>query len=145
MDELDGFLLDGLPDLLRVLRSSDVCELEVQGGDLRVRLHRSAVQRVEGPAEEAQEAEAPPPLEPRVVEITAPLVGTFYRAHEPGMPPLVESGSHVADDTLVGIVEALQVLTEVPAGCRGTVTNVLATDGQPVGYGQALFEVTLDG
>jgi acetyl-CoA carboxylase biotin carboxyl carrier protein len=50
----------------------------------------------------------------------------------------------VEAESVVGIIEALQVLTEVEAGCSGTVVSVLATDGQPVQYGQTLFQVALD-
>jgi acetyl-CoA carboxylase biotin carboxyl carrier protein len=70
------------------------------------------------------------------------LVGTFYRAGKPGVPPLVTEGSQVEDDTVVGIIEALHELTDVEAGCRGIVSKVFATDGQPVEYGQPLFEVS---
>jgi acetyl-CoA carboxylase biotin carboxyl carrier protein len=86
-----------------------------------------------------------PSLEPEGLQVTAPLVGTFYSAANPGDPPYVGEGSVVEDHTVVGIIEALQVLTEVEAGCRGTVTAVLATDGQAVEYGQALFEVAPNG
>jgi acetyl-CoA carboxylase biotin carboxyl carrier protein len=53
----------------------------------------------------------------------------------------VDQGSEVEESTVVGIIESLQVLNPVQAGCRGTVINVRATDGHPVQYGQALFEV----
>ena len=86
------------------------------------------------------------PASPQVLEITCPLVGTFYRAPKPGMPPLVTEDSPVEPDTVVGIVEALrEQLTEIQAECTGRVVRVLATDGQPVEYGQVLFEVSTDG
>lgn len=81
------------------------------------------------------------PAEPRIQAITSPLVGTFYRAGKPGAPPLVDEGTWVEEDTVVGIVEALHVLTEVEAQCRGRIASVKATDGMPVQYGQPLFEV----
>jgi len=62
-----------------------------------------------------------------------------------GGSSLVGEGSHVEPDNVVGIIEALQVLTDVRSGVSGTVTRVLETDGHPVEYGQPLFEVTLDG
>jgi acetyl-CoA carboxylase biotin carboxyl carrier protein len=82
---------------------------------------------------------------PVAVQIVAPMVGTFYRAAEPDSPPLAEEGTEVAETTIVGIIESLQVLNPVQAGHTGRVTRVLATDGQPVEYGQPIFEVTPSG
>jgi acetyl-CoA carboxylase biotin carboxyl carrier protein len=80
---------------------------------------------------------------PASVEILSPLVGTFYRAGQPGIPPLVAEGSHVEPDTVVGFVDVLGEPTEIEAGYAGAVTREYATDGQTVEYGQALFEVAL--
>ena len=135
------YITETLPRLLEVLQESDVRELELREGEVRVRLHRVPAREAEALVEALGETEPLPPLESQIVEVTSPLVGTFYRAGKPGTPPLVEEGSQVHPDTVVGIIEALHVLTEVEAGCAGTVTKVLATDGQPVEYGQPLFEV----
>jgi acetyl-CoA carboxylase biotin carboxyl carrier protein len=77
--------------------------------------------------------------------VVAPIVGTFYRADPPDGEPLVAEGSRVEDDTVVAIIDALQVPTPVEAGCAGVVTRVMASDGEAVEYGQPLFEVALDG
>jgi biotin carboxyl carrier protein len=138
-DGAAGYVMHQLFDMLEALRGSDVLELDLQEGEVRLRLHRRPAPRdgmVEHPSIEGES-----PREPEVVEITAPLVGTFYRAAHPGEPPLAAEGSKVQAESVVGIIEALQVLTEVEAGCSGTVVGVLATDGQPVQYGQTLFQV----
>ncbi|MBV9279469.1 MAG: acetyl-CoA carboxylase biotin carboxyl carrier protein [Chloroflexi bacterium] len=143
-DDAAGYVVSSLPGLLALLQQSDVQELELQEGTIRVRLHRAP--HVEG--EEPVEVDLEPattPLQDIPLEIMSPAVGTFYRASRPGMPPLVDEGSVVEDDTVVGIIETLHVLTDVEAGCRGTVSRVLATDGQPVEYGQVLFEVSAVG
>jgi acetyl-CoA carboxylase biotin carboxyl carrier protein len=142
VDAVDRSLIEDLPALLRVLQNSDVSELEVQEGDVHIRLHRA---RRSVAAPEVDRPDVLPTIEPLVQKITAPLVGTFYRAEKPGAPPFVSEGSHVEDDTVVGIIEALQVLTEVEAGCSGLVRTVLSSDGQSVQYGQVLFEVVPDG
>lgn len=134
-------LWEGLPALLDVLQFSDVREIELRDGGLELRLHRAAPPDGEtwirdAPAEVSPLAEPPPNL-----TIASGLVGTFYRADHPGSPPLVSEGSYVEDGTIVGIIEALSVLTEVEAGCTGVVTRVFATDGSPIEYGQPLFEV----
>jgi acetyl-CoA carboxylase biotin carboxyl carrier protein len=141
MSDVVEYLERQLPVLLTLLQSSDVRELEVSDENMSIRVHRSEASVGTWKAQAALPLDVPesPRLGP--FEIVSPIVGTFYRAGREGAPPLVGEGSHVEHDTIVGIVEALQVLTEVEAGCDGTVTRVLATDGQPVEYGQALFEV----
>jgi biotin carboxyl carrier protein len=141
----DIYLTDTLPRLLRILQGSDVRELEMEQGDIRVRLHRSSADLVVGDAEAGGLDDMPELLSPTMVLVRASIVGTFYRAGKPGMAPLVSEGSHVQDSTIIGIIEALQVLTDVEAGCTGSVTAVLATDGQPVEYNQPLLEIQLDG
>jgi acetyl-CoA carboxylase biotin carboxyl carrier protein len=138
-----SYLKTELAALLDVVWCTDVRELEIQQGEVSVRLHRSEISE-SSPA--VPHSEDSPALRSSLVHfVSAPLVGTFYRAGKPGMSPLVSEGSHVEQDTVVGIIEALQVLTDVSAGVVGTVTRVLETDGHPVEYGQSLFEVTVDG
>ena len=141
----DHYLTDTLPKLVRVLENSDVRELEVQEGDIRVRLHRSGADLAHAPREVGEPAETPAPVEPETAVVRASIVGTFYRAGKPGMAPLVSEGSRVEQSTVIGIIEALQVLTDVEANCAGIVTAVLATDGQPVEYNQPLLEILPNG
>jgi acetyl-CoA carboxylase biotin carboxyl carrier protein len=143
--DAEGFLRAGLDELLHVLQGSDVRELEVQQGDLTVRLHRTHTAEDNFAAQEELPIEVPLDEGPTVVSVLAPIVGTFYSAGKPGMSPLVSEGSWVEEDTVVGIIEALHVLTDVTAGVRGTVVRVLASDGHPVEYGQALLDVVPDG
>lgn len=139
------YLTESLPELLRILQASDVRELELEEGDIRVRVHRASEQLVDAPGEIGTTVEVPTPAAPTSILVRASIVGTFYRAGKPGMAPLVAEGSHVQDSTVIGIIEALQVLTDVEAGYAGIVTAVLATDGQPVEYNQPLLEIELDG
>lgn len=144
-DRCLDYLESGLPELLQVLEGTDVCELHLQKGDLRVRVHR--LRSSIGESLQVEDSLDRPSEEtgPAVVQVRATVVGTFYRAGHPGMEPLVVEGSQVEENTVIGIIEALQVLTDIEAGYAGTVTAVLATDGQPVEYGQPLVEVLLDG
>ncbi|MDQ2743231.1 MAG: hypothetical protein M3Z66_13195 [Chloroflexota bacterium] len=145
MDDFAEFVAVGLPALLRSVQGSDICELDVQDDDLRVRLRRGN-HIVDSPRPVmGEETEIAPIMSPPTTDIVASVVGTFYRAGHASVAPLVAEGSQVEDDTVVGIIEALQVLTEVEAGCTGLITTVLATDGQPVDYGQPLFTVMLGG
>ena len=74
-------------------------------------------------------------------EVTAPLLGTFYRAPKPGAPPFVEIGSAVEPDTIIGIIEVMKLMNTVRAGMRGQVSDILAQDGALVEYGETLMRV----
>jgi len=73
--------------------------------------------------------------------ITAPMLGTFYRAEAPGKPPFVEVGSRVEADTIVCIIEVMKMMNSVPAGVSGTIAAVIAENAELVEYGQPLFRV----
>ncbi len=76
-----------------------------------------------------------------LVLVRAPMVGTFYRAAEPGAPPFVEPGTRVAPDTTVCIIEVMKLMNSIPAGCAGVVTHVLVGNAEPVEYGQPLLAI----
>jgi acetyl-CoA carboxylase biotin carboxyl carrier protein len=78
------------------------------------------------------------------VVVRAPMVGTFYRAPEPGAAPFVEAGQHVTADTTVCIIEVMKLMNSIPAGCTGVVTHVLVKDAEPVEYGQPLIAIRPD-
>nr|MDT0657299.1 acetyl-CoA carboxylase biotin carboxyl carrier protein [Micromonospora sp. DSM 115978] len=78
------------------------------------------------------------PAEPRRT-VDAPLVGTFYRAPEPGARPYVEVGDAVNAGQVIGIVEAMKLMNQVTAEHTGTVAEVLVEDGHPVEFGQPLI------
>jgi acetyl-CoA carboxylase biotin carboxyl carrier protein len=76
-----------------------------------------------------------------LLPITAPLLGTFYVAPEPGAPPFVQVGTAITEDTTVGLIEVMKVFNSVRANVKGTVSQVVAQNGQFVEYGQTLFLV----
>jgi len=76
-----------------------------------------------------------------LVDVPAPLVGTFYRAPRPGAPPFVEVGSDVGSDTVVGIVETMKLMTSVLAGVDGRVAEICRADAQLVEQGAVLMRV----
>ena len=73
--------------------------------------------------------------------VTAPLLGTFYRAARPGAPPFVEVGAEVEPDTVVGIIEVMKLMNAVHAGTHGRVIEILVQDGAVVEYAQPLLRV----
>jgi acetyl-CoA carboxylase biotin carboxyl carrier protein len=92
-------------------------------------------------------AEAAPAVESAAQDltaqnVTAPLLGTFYRAPKPGAQPFIEVGSRVEEDTIIGIIEVMKLMNTVRAGTRGTVVDILAQDGALVEYGEVLVRVS---
>jgi acetyl-CoA carboxylase biotin carboxyl carrier protein len=149
-EDLDRYLRDKLPEVVRLLTGSRVRELEMGDEDVRLTIRRAdpSVAREDGTmAVEVAGALAP---ESRDQDkhgtsiVSAPMVGTFFHSEHPGGAALVSEGSRVEPGNLIGVIEALQVLTEVESDVRGIVQKVLAADGQPVEYGQPLVEVLLD-
>src|ERR687892_1386070 len=95
-------------------------------------------------APEAQAAKAEPKtaaVPEGLLPITAPLLGTFYVAPEPGAPPFIKLGATITEDTTVGLIEVMKVFNSVRAGVNGTLVEVVAQNGQFVEYGQTLFLV----
>lgn len=80
-----------------------------------------------------------------LVPVKAPMVGTFYRAPEPGAPPFVEVGSHVEEDSTLGLIEVMKVFNSIRAGVRGVVVEILVQNAQFVEYGQTLFYIRPEG
>ena len=75
------------------------------------------------------------------VLVKSPMVGTFYRAPEPGAHPFAEVGARVTAESIVGIVEVMKLMNSIPAGQAGVVTHILVDDGEPVEYGQVLLVI----
>ena len=73
--------------------------------------------------------------------VTAPILGTFYVAPEPGAPPFVKVGQQITEDTTMGLIEVMKVFNSVRATVKGTVVEVVAQNGQFVEFGQTLFIV----
>jgi acetyl-CoA carboxylase biotin carboxyl carrier protein len=77
-------------------------------------------------------------------EILSPMVGTFYRTPAPDAPPLVEVGTHVTEDTVVCIIEAMKVMNEIKAEQRGTIVEILVENGKSTEFGKPLFRLKPD-
>ena len=77
----------------------------------------------------------------RLIEITSPIVGTFYRKPDPEKPNFANEGDLIGSDSVDCIVEAMKVMNEIKAEVSGTITKDLVEDGAPVQFGQPLFLV----
>ena len=80
--------------------------------------------------------------DPSLIDVTSPLLGIFYRAPRPGVEPYVEVGSVLEEDTVIGIIEVMKLMNSVRAEVRGTVVEILVTDGAAVEQGQVLLRVS---
>lgn len=78
---------------------------------------------------------------PAANEITAPMVGTFYAASSPDADPFVSVGDTVSEGQTICIIEAMKVMNEIKAETSGTITAIVAKDGEPVQFGDALFQI----
>jgi acetyl-CoA carboxylase biotin carboxyl carrier protein len=87
------------------------------------------------------ELPAPNAVSGALVRVESPMVGTFYRAPEPGAPPFVEVGDVVASGQTLCILEAMKLMNEVKAEVEGVVRGVHADNAAPVEFGQLLFEL----
>ena len=95
-----------------------------------------------------QNREAPPrpaSTAPQLKEIRSPMVGTFYKAPEPGAEAYIKVGNRVTPGQTVCIIEAMKIMNEIEAEIAGTVREILVEDSQPVEFGQVLFRVDPNG
>ncbi|WP_018935359.1 acetyl-CoA carboxylase biotin carboxyl carrier protein [Thioalkalivibrio sp. ALJ24] len=141
--------------LIDLLEESGIHEIEINEGEESVRITRSPGGVLQ-PQPAPMPAAAPPPAqpappaaaeevpaeEPAELEghrVTAPMVGTFYRAPSPGATPFVEVGQQVEVGDTLCIIEAMKMLNPLEADQAGTVRQILVENGNPVEYGQPLF------
>ena len=135
-------------EILRIIDESDLAELQIETEGFSMHVVKGE-RRIEAPAPRptraAQEPAAPTPTPENerdgTVAITAPILGTFYRAEAPGQPPFVEVGRQVEPDTIVCIIEVMKMMNSVPAGVAGTIAEVVAENAELVEYGEPLFRV----
>jgi oxaloacetate decarboxylase alpha subunit len=134
-------------EIIRIVQDTGIGEVTIEEGETRITIRRNdesaeaAVVGVESGGG-STEPELPPVL-PRddVIRIESPMVGTFYRAAEPGADPFVDEGDPVAPGQTLCILEAMKLMNEVKADVEATVRRICVENAQPVEYGQLLFEL----
>ncbi len=143
MDALDGAWRRQVSELIALVQGSDLSELTIEHGGFALRveraLHAAPVVSSAGMAATVESVEPAVEAEPNVLR--SPQVGTFYLSAEPHGEPFVREGSAVEPGQVIGLIEAMKLINEVEAEAGGVVRRVLVEDGQPVEYGQALFEL----
>ena len=137
---------DLIRQLAALLNETGLTEIEVEQNNTRVRIARNVTIAAAVPAPAAapaaqQRPAEEPPAEPasRVGVVNSPMVGTAYRAPEPGARPFVDVGEHVTAGQTVMVIEAMKTMNQIPAPRAGTVKEILVEDAQPVEYGEPLM------
>src|SRR4051812_39641989 len=130
---------DLVQSLASVMRQSSITELDLELGNVSVRLRRPMAEYEAG--ETQLDHQSPASTEPGLPEIliTAPMIGTFYTAATPGAQPFVAEGDEVYVGQTIGIIEAMKIMNEIAADRAGVVEAILVGNGQPVEYGSPLF------
>ena len=139
-------------DLAGILDETKLTEIEVEIGDMKIRVARQAsgVQTYSVPAPapqapaqqgvKAQDADAAPPAKERSSKnaVTSPMVGTAYSAASPGAKPFIEVGQSVREGQTLLIIEAMKTMNQIPSPRAGKVVEILFEDTQPVEFGEPL-------
>lgn len=152
-------------NLIQALDESSLDSLELERGGTRIRLSKSATPCAPFETSASPRAathlapvgnETPPPAVPEApegqaegrapdsgegsyIEVTSPMVGTFYRAPAPDASPYVEVGTRIGEGTVLCIIEAMKLMNELESDVEGTIAKILVGNAEPVEYGQVLF------
>ncbi len=144
-----------LKTLIDLVSESNISELEITEAEGKVRIVKAepagagaapvhyvaAPAMVAAPGAASATAEPPaPPVETGHV-VKSPMVGTFYRAANPGAKPFAEVGDAIKEGDPICIIEAMKIMNEIEADQAGTVTRILCENGQAVEFGQPLFVI----
>ena len=163
-----------LKKLIRMVEQSQINELEIEDSGTRVKIVKSQIPasgsnvvtnpgsynivtpQADAPGSEsttnepAKDSPSSPPTEKAIdksnlIEITSPMVGTFYRAPSPGAPPFVEVGDRVEVGQTLCILEAMKLMNELESEVAGIVREICVENAQPIEFGQRLFLIEPEG
>ena len=144
--------------VVQLMKDNDLSEFALEEENFKLQLKRggdtvtqvvSAPQMVAAPiaapaaapAAAAPAAEAPAAVDDGLIEITSPMVGTFYSSPSPDADAFASVGMEIGEESVVCIVEAMKVLNEIKAEVKGTIKKILVDNATPVQFGQPLFLV----
>lgn len=150
-----------LKTLIDLVEASDISELELTEGEEKVKISRQnntvqsltpvnyVQQPIQPPVNQQPQAQTEKPLskvDTTTIDnkdaITSPMVGTFYRSASPDSAPFIDIGSTVKKGETLCIIEAMKILNEIESDKEGTISKILVENGQPVEFGQPLFEIS---
>ena len=148
-----------LKKLINLMNTNGLTRLEVEEEGKRYRLEKGgaaapvvsaapvaamAPAPIAAPEAKPAATEARPTFPEGSVTFNSPMVGTFYQASSPDVPPFVQIGDRITPDTVICVIEAMKVFNEIRPDTTGTVVEVLAENAEAVEYGQPLFLIRPD-
>ena len=151
--------LKELKEILQILEEKEITDFELEEEGMKLRIRKAAAgspNHAAAPAAPLMVAEhhaappapgpaaAPPaaaPEEDDLVLVRSPMVGTFFRSPDPNSPPFVGSGDRVKVGQVLCIIEAMKMMNQIESDKSGKITAIMATNGDPVEFGQPLFVV----
>ena len=143
-DALEPSQSERIRELIRMVEDSDVGELTLQDGPVRITVRRHDERPVPAPVPAAAAAPGSAADEPDVssaIRLESPMVGTFYRSPSPSQPAFVDEGDRVEIGQTLCILEAMKLFNEFKAEHAGVIRRILVANAEPVEYGQPLFEL----
>jgi acetyl-CoA carboxylase biotin carboxyl carrier protein len=162
-----------LKEILQILEEKEITEFELEEEGMKLRIRKAAASSnhasapptvtlvpamtppimaapaaaplVPAPVPATAPVAAPPTAaEQGLVQVKSPIVGTFYRSPDPGSPPFVSVGDKVRVGQVLCIIEAMKLMNEIEAEAAGEIVKVHHESGQPVQYGEPLFDIRPD-
>jgi acetyl-CoA carboxylase biotin carboxyl carrier protein len=162
--------LDELKQILEMVREHELSELELERDGFKIRVKKESPAAVRAESVTSYQVEAPLPVSPaspapvmsvapaplpsppsaeprggetevELAVVKSPIVGTFYRAPEPGAKPFVEVGQGVRKGQVLCIIEAMKLMNEIESEYSGEIVSIYVENGQPVQYGERLFAI----
>jgi oxaloacetate decarboxylase alpha subunit len=147
--------LNELKELIELISAKDITEFELEEEGVRLKVKKEVIVAAAGITNHHPPAALPIPVQPTEVPLPAvgaepeagltlvssPMVGTFYRAPEPGASPFVNEGDRVKPGQVLCIIEAMKLMNEIEAECVGEVVEIFVENAQPVQYGDKLFSI----
>ena len=132
-----------IKELVKVIEESSLNKLELKYDDGKILMEKagSVTTEIAPMVNTVAPVAIPAKTGEQIVEITAPMVGTFYRSQDPKSEPFVKVGSKVTPNTVVCILEAMKLFSEIEAEVEGEITEILVQDGDFIEFGQPLFKV----
>ena len=137
--------LDDLKGLIELLKETDITELLVEKDGTKVRIKREKIfSSVEIPLTKPVSVQETIIRETeeetqRLITVTSPIVGTFYRSPSPDAPAFVDAGVRIKKGQVLCIIEAMKLMNEIESEADGILVKALVENGQPVEYGEPLF------
>ncbi|MDH5767523.1 MAG: acetyl-CoA carboxylase biotin carboxyl carrier protein [Nitrospirota bacterium] len=137
--------LEELKELIELLKATDITELQLEKDGTKIKIKREKIlSSIEMPVQKFQVFNEKITVETeeetqRLVTVTAPIVGTFYRSPAPDAAPFIEIGLRVKKGQVLCIIEAMKLMNEIESDVDGIIVKALVENGQPVEYGEPLF------